>query len=88
MKDREIDSFIENPLQPKGLITDCTNAYLILNMKRMKNLIEKKQKILYTFKIYERKEKNTIYRYIILYVIHDERNIRIIHVIHDKATRK
>ena len=85
MKDREIDSFIENPLQPKGLITDCTNAYLILNIKRMKKLIEKKIKILYTFKIYERKDKNTIYRYIILYVIHNERNSRITH---DKATRK
>lgn len=71
MKDREIDSFIENPLQPKGLITDSTNAYLILNIKRIK--------------IYERKDKNTIYRYFILYVIHDERNSRIIH---DKATRK
>ena len=35
--DRQIDSFIKTPLQPKGWITDCTNVYLILNTKEMKN---------------------------------------------------
>ena len=44
MKDREIDSFIENPLQPKSLITDCTNAYLILNIKKDEKLNREKEK--------------------------------------------
>ena len=28
------DSFVRNPLQPKGWITDCTNILLILNTKK------------------------------------------------------